>query len=77
MEYFVQHFEQFRNGTEQWITALYFSFTSLSTVGFGDFSPRSDSERLLCSFLLLFGVAVFSYILGTFIEIIDTYNSFN
>jgi hypothetical protein len=56
---------------------LYFSFTSLSTVGFGDFSPRSDIERVACSFILLFGVAVFSYILGTFIEIIDTYNNFN
>tara|TARA_B110000285_G_scaffold232622_2_gene304092 strand:- start:279 stop:611 length:333 start_codon:yes stop_codon:yes gene_type:complete len=57
--------------------ALYYSFTSLSTIGLGDFNPRSNLERLVCSFLLLFGVAIFSYIIGTLMEIIDKYNSFN
>ena len=49
----------------------YFSFTSLSTVGLGDFNPRSDYERLIISLILMFGVAVFSYVMGNFIEIID------
>ena len=38
--------------------------TSLSTVGFGDFHPISDLERILGSFMLLFGVMIFSYFLG-------------
>tara|TARA_B110001450_G_C17380459_1_gene383465 strand:- start:452 stop:586 length:135 start_codon:yes stop_codon:yes gene_type:complete len=42
----------------------YFTFTSLSTVGFGDLNPRSNSERILTAVILLFGVAIFSYILG-------------
>jgi hypothetical protein len=49
------------------IIAIYFSFTSLSTVGFGDYHPRSDPERLLVAFILLFGVAIFSYCMGIFI----------
>lgn len=53
------------------IILMYFSFTSLTTIGFGDFNPRSDYERLYISFGLLFGVAIFSYIMGQFIEIID------
>tara|TARA_B110000285_G_scaffold154438_1_gene172301 strand:+ start:997 stop:2052 length:1056 start_codon:yes stop_codon:yes gene_type:complete len=56
---------------------VYYAFTSLSTVGFGDFNPRSDSERLVCSFILLFGVAIFSYIMGIFIEILDQYKNLN
>ena len=40
---------------------IYFTFTSLSTVGFGDFYPVADEERIFCSFLLLFGVAIFAY----------------
>ena len=40
---------------------LYFTVTSLSTVGFGDYYPITDPERILCSFMLLFGVASFSY----------------
>ena len=57
--------------TENTIIVTYFAFTSLSTVGFGDYNPRSDIERLLCAFILLFGVAIFSYIMGNFISIID------
>ena len=56
---------------------MYFSFTSLSTVGFGDYNPRSDMERLFCALILLFGVAIFSYIMGIFISILGTYKSLN
>jgi len=52
---------------------MYYAFTSLATVGFGDYAPRSDEERLVCSMILLFGVAIFSYIMGIFIEILKTY----
>ena len=52
------------------VILAYFSFTSLSTVGFGDYYPLSDSERLFGAFILLFGVAIFSYIMGMFIEIL-------
>ena len=49
----------------------YFAFTSLSTVGFGDFNPRSDYERVLIAIILLFGVAIFSYVMGNFLEILN------
>jgi len=52
----------------------YYSFTSLSTVGFGDYNPRSNPERLMITFVLLFGVAIFSYIMGTFIEILGNFS---
>lgn len=38
--------------------------TSLSTVGLGDYYPISDYERMMGSFLLLFGVMIFSYFMG-------------
>jgi len=52
-------------------------FTSLSTVGFGDFRPYSSLERLVCATVLLLGVAIFSYIMGKFIEILDVFKSLN
>lgn len=42
---------------------FYFAFTSFTTVGLGDYHPRSDLERLLGAFGLLFGVAVTSYVM--------------
>ena len=62
---------------ENTIIVTYFAFTSLSTVGFGDYNPRSNIERIVCAFILLFGVAIFSYIMGNFITIIDQYQKFN
>lgn len=59
------------------IILLYFSFTSLTTVGFGDFNPRGDFERFYIAFGLLFGVSTFSYIMGLFIEIIEKFKEFN
>lgn len=59
------------------LKVVYFAFTSLSTVGFGDFHPKSDIERLLTAFILLFGVAIFSYIMGIFITILEEFNQLN
>lgn len=62
---------------EQTIIVTYYMFTSMSTVGFGDFHPKSDFERLVCTFILIFGVAIFSMIMGNFIAIIETFRHFN
>ena len=62
---------------ERTIILQYFSFTSLSTVGFGDLTPRSDVERILCAIILLFGVAIFSFMMGIFIDILDEFKSMN
>ena len=62
---------------EKALRLFYFSFTSLSTVGFGDFNPKSSVERVFVAFLLLFGVAIFSYIMGIFIEILTEFDQFD
>jgi len=54
------------------IIVMYFAFTTLSTVGFGDYTPRSNAERLVFTWVLLGGVAIFSYIMGVFIEILES-----
>ena len=53
------------------VTNMYFAFTTLSTIGLGDYYPKSDLERLFGSFLLLFGVALFSFIMGELLLMID------
>ena len=59
------------------IILVYFSFTSLSTVGFGDYNPKSNLERIVIAFFLLFGVAIFSYIMGIFIDILGQFKDLN
>ena len=57
------------------ILSTYFTLTTLSTVGFGDYAPRSDPERMFGAFVLMFGVAIFSKFLGDFIGIIEAYKA--
>tara|TARA_B110000285_G_scaffold196933_1_gene228210 strand:+ start:1297 stop:1539 length:243 start_codon:yes stop_codon:yes gene_type:complete len=54
------------------IIMMYFTFTSLTTVGFGDFHPRSDFERIMIAVVLLFGVAIFSLVMDNFIDILKS-----
>lgn len=62
---------------ENTISMMYYAFTTLSTVGFGDYHPRSNAERLFCAIILLVGVAIFSYIMGNFIEILHSIQYLN
>ena len=61
-----------RSNYENTIIFTYWAFTTLSTVGFGDYYPTGNLERVICAFLLLFGVTTFSYILGSYISIINS-----
>ena len=75
---FIEEFELNKNSAgENAVIVIYFAFTTLSTVGFGDYHPRSNAERLICAFILLIGVAIFSYIMGIFIEILISIQGLN
>jgi voltage-gated potassium channel len=41
-----------------WIQCFYFSVTTLTTVGFGDFHPTSEGSRLFTAFYILIGVTI-------------------
>ena len=56
------------------IVSCYFALTTLSTVGYGDYYPISNLERIIAIFIMLCGVAFFSYIMGSFIAIISNYD---
>ncbi len=41
-----------------WISAFYFSVTTLTTVGYGDLAPSTDTSRLFTSIYVLAGVSL-------------------
>jgi len=59
--------------SHQLTVSCYYALTTLSTVGYGDFYPVSNNERILAVLIMLGGVAFFSYIMGNFVEIISNY----
>lgn len=56
---------------------MYFAYTTLSTVGFGDKTPVSDYERLITCVILLLGVAIFGLILNNLVGLIDQFKAYD
>ena len=52
------------------ITLTYFMATTLTTVGLGDFHPRSNGERIAGSLIMLFGVSFTSLIMENLSKIL-------
>jgi len=48
-----------RDAWDRTLIVTYYALTSLTTIGFGDYHPKSDYERVFIAILLLFGVAIF------------------
>ena len=66
-----------KSNKDRMIAVTYFAFTTLSTVGFGDLAPKNEVEYLVTAFILLFGVAIFSYVMGNFIDIFTSFKNIN
>lgn len=48
-----------------YIASIYFVFTTFTTVGYGDITPVSNSEKLFTIFLMAFGVWIYSYMISS------------
>ena len=68
------HYNSAYTNLDKLTICWYFSFTTLSTTGFGDYRPISDAERFFSAFYMLFGVAVFSHATANYIVIIEEMN---
>jgi len=58
----------------RYITSIYWAFTTMTTVGYGDVSGNSNSERLFSVCCMLLGVTVFGYIVGSMATVVAKIN---
>jgi len=56
------------------VISLYFILTTLATVGYGDYYPLSQTEKILDIFIMLIGIAFFSYIMSNFTTFLTNYD---
>lgn len=58
----------FYSNVEKWsyLDALYFSFITLATVGYGDFYPTLPISKIFTMFYIFIGVGLELYIITTF-----------
>lgn len=55
--HYVEHFK--------WVDSYYFSVVTLATVGYGDFVPKTDIDKIFTTFYIFVGVGIFT----TFVSI--------
>ncbi|XP_030387007.1 potassium voltage-gated channel subfamily H member 6 [Scaptodrosophila lebanonensis] len=55
----------------RYITALYFTFTSLTSVGFGNVAPNTDAEKIFTICVMLVGSLMYASIFGNVSAIIQ------
>ena len=60
---------------ELYITAVYFTVTTITTVGYGDISATETGERLLSIVTMLLGVVSFSFATGSLTSLISNADS--
>jgi len=54
----------------RYLATLYWAVTTLTTVGYGDFLPMSDQERLYAMLAMVIGSAFYGYIIGCITSLI-------
>jgi len=60
---------------EKYILSIYFTITTMTTVGYGDMSPGTTVEMVYGIFIMILGVVVFNFISGALASIISESDS--
>ena len=55
------------------VKLVYWALTTLSTIGYGDFLPKTVNEKIIVCIVMISGISVFTYIIGKFITILNGY----
>jgi CRP-like cAMP-binding protein len=59
---------------DQYVASLYWTITTLSTVGYGDIVSTGNEERVLTIFIMVLGATVFGYVVANVGTIVGTIN---
>ncbi|GMH40004.1 hypothetical protein BSKO_07908 [Bryopsis sp. KO-2023] len=62
---------------DKYVTALYWSMSTLTTVGYGDVTPGNANEKIMSMVGMVVGVTVFAYFMGSMSAMMSSINSSN
>jgi Trk-type K+ transport system membrane component len=58
-----------------YLTTIYFTVTTITTVGYGDISITTKAEKIFCILIMVIGVIAFSLASGSLMSIIENQDS--
>ena len=59
----------------RWLDSLYFCVTTLTTVGYGDFTPQTDAGKIIFMFYILSGLGILFAFVNAFSRKIIEYRT--
>jgi len=60
---------------EQYVRSLYWTITTMTTVGFGDITPSRTAEYLVAMVVMLLGASLYAYIVGSIASLLSSLNA--
>jgi hypothetical protein len=60
---------------EAYMLSLYWTVTTVSTVGYGDYSPNTDLEIVFTMIVQFVGIMLFAYLMGNVSNVITNLNA--
>ncbi|TGK07741.1 cyclic nucleotide-binding protein [Leptospira semungkisensis] len=67
---FVDDRADYQTGTEDYIKALYWTVTTIATVGYGDITPANTVQRIYTIFVMILGAGVYATVIGNIASIL-------
>jgi len=61
--------------TTKYIASMYWSFTTLTTVGYGDISPYTNFEKIIATLWMLFGLYFLSFTVGSLASMLSSFDT--
>lgn len=58
----------------QYITSMYWAFTTMSAVGYGDITPKTENERVITLLMMMFSCGIFAYTVNSIGNIVSRFN---
>ena len=68
-------YENEQENFQLYIVSIYWTITTITTVGYGDITAHNLGERLFCSAVMVLGVISFSFANGSLSSILTTYDN--
>jgi len=62
---------------KQYIASIYWTFTTLATVGYGDITPYTEAERLFAMMWMMVGICFNSFMISSLTTLLSSLNSTN
>ncbi|PKA16103.1 cyclic nucleotide-binding domain-containing protein [Leptospira haakeii] len=67
---YMDDLQDYQTGQSEYIRALYWTVTTIATVGYGDITPSTDLQRIYTIFVMMLGAGVYATVIGNIASIL-------